>query len=270
MKTICLLNQKGGCSKTSTCFHLSGTFSRMGLRVLLIDNDPQASLTQGFFGPSATEGLDPSMTVAALYDPEGAPPIQAATRPTGVAGVDIVPGSIALTIHNRPDAGDWGDGPESLRSALAPVSEDYDLALIDCSPNLLLGSWAALVASDAVVVPLQAEDFGSQGLTPVRRAVAAVQAGANPSLRIAGYLLVMFDRRLSVHATYEEILRDAYREGVFATVVPRAKDYVEAVAHRTPVGLHRPRSAAARVMGELAVELLARVGDAAGVGRGAA
>lgn len=262
-RTITLLNQKGGVGKTSTCFHLSATLARAGRRVLLVDNDPQASLTQGFFGPDGMRSIPPRATVAAAYEPDADPAPETLIRPTGVPGVSIVPGSVALTDWNLPPRLDWGGAQFGLRAFLRDVAESFDIALIDCPPNLHLCSCAALIASDRIVVPLQAEDFGSQGLAPVLECVETVQAGANPGLALAGFLLTMFDKRLAVHLTYEAILRESYGTRVFAGNVPRAKDFVEAVACRRPIALHKPRSAAARAVEAVAVEFLDRVGAVA-------
>jgi chromosome partitioning protein len=258
--TITFLNQKGGVGKTSSCFHLSAALAKLGWRVLLIDNDPQASLTQGFFGPDATRALPPDQTIAAVYEPTAAPLPEALIRPTGLAGVALIAGSESATTFNKlPDAA-WPERQGGLRSLLADLADDYDLVLIDCPPNLHLCSWAALVASHWIVIPVQAEDFGSQGLGPVLRAIQAVQRGDNPRLAVAGFLLTMFDRRLAVHLTYEAMLRQLYGDRVFTAAIPRAKDFVEAVAARTPVGAYKPRTAAAKAMGDVASELLIRVG----------
>ena len=102
MAVICLLNQKGGVGKTSTCHHLAGTIAHEGKRCLLIDNDPQASLTQGFWGPLATRQLDPSQTIAAVLG--GEEPFPAAViKSTGIDGIDILPGSKRATSFNVPD-----------------------------------------------------------------------------------------------------------------------------------------------------------------------
>ena len=258
--TVTLLNQKGGVGKTSSCFHLSVALAKTGRRVLLIDNDPQASLTQGFFGPDATRAIPPDRTIAAVYEPGSAPLPEALIRPTGVAGVAMIAGSeIATTFNKLPDAA-WPERQAGIRTLLADLADDYDLVLIDCPPNLHLCSWAALVASNWIVIPVQAEDFGSQGLGPVLRAIQAVKLGDNPRLAVAGFLLTMFDRRLAVHLTYEAMLRQLYEGRVFTAAVPRAKDFVEAVAARKPVGAYKPRSAAAKAMVDVAGELLARVG----------
>ena len=95
-----MLNQKGGVGKTSTCHHLAGTLALMGRRTLLVDNDPQSSLTQGLWGPSAAMGLDPAETIAAVYAGESFP--DQIIKPSGVSGVDLVPGSTRSDRHNVP------------------------------------------------------------------------------------------------------------------------------------------------------------------------
>ena len=145
-----------------------------------------------------------------------------------------------------------------MRDFLAEARDGYDLVLIDCPPNLHLCSWAALVAADAVVVPLQAEDYGAQGIASVQEAVAAVRSHANPSLHLLGYLITMFDKRLGIHTMYEATLRQLYGADVFTNAFPLAKDYKEAVAARLPISHYKPKSAAAKATAAVAVELLER------------
>src|SRR3954469_16928520 len=203
MQTVAMLNKKGGVGKTSTCHHLSGALARKGRRILLVDADPQASLTQGLLGPEATRALPPQETIAALLDEAGGPPIGDLVRPTEVEGVSILAGSEAMEDLNvtRP----WSTGALqfALRDALAEVEGRFDLAILDCPPNVQLCSWAALVASDGVVVPLQAEDYGAQGIVGLQRAIRRIQAGPNPDLVLVGYLITMFTKTLSVHMSYE-------------------------------------------------------------------
>lgn len=258
-KIVCLLNQKGGVGKTSSCYHLAGTLAKLGLRVVLVDNDPQASLTQGFFGPETMQALDPAVTVAAAYDPDEEPIASALVVPTGFEGVSIVPGSPALTSYNMMAPETWGRSVGGLRDFLADLGDGPDLVLIDNPPNLHLCSVAALAASDALVVPLQAEDFGSQGLGPVRAAVASVREALNPGLSLAGYLITMYDRRLGIHLAYEAKLREMFGGDVFASAFPLAKDYKEAVAARQPISHYKPRSAGAKAARVVAEELLERI-----------
>jgi chromosome partitioning protein len=256
---VALLNQKGGVGKTSTCHHLAGTLARRGLRVLLLDNDPQASLTQGFFGPDHTASLPPSKTVAALYDDDVTPMPESLIRTVLIGGISLVPGSTHLTPFNMIPPDRWAPLERGMSGFLEGVRDDYDLTLIDNPPNLHLCSWASLIASDGLIVPLQPEDYGSQGLAPVRAAVASVQAGPNPDLRLLGFLVTMFDQRLAVHQGYDAILRESYGSAVFSTRVPRASAFVEAVASRQPISHYKPKSAAAKTMEAVADELLARL-----------
>src|SRR5690242_10906836 len=153
---------------------------------------------------------------------------------------------------------DW-DAQTCLRTFLADVARGYDLVLIDCPPNLHLCSWAALVASDYLVVPLQPEDYGAQGIAEVQAAMARVVAGPNPALELLGFVLTMVSPRRAIHQLYEERLRSAYGGDVFAARVPEAADFVEAVARRLPIARHKPKGASAKAMKALADELEARV-----------
>jgi chromosome partitioning protein len=257
---VSFLNQKGGVGKTSTTYHLGGTLAKEGRRVLLVDADPQASLTQGFFGPDAMRALPRHATVAGLFGDGLVPSLAELARPTGFPGLEIVPGSGHLTRHNVPEP--WLVEPDQQRALcdLAAESRDaFDLVLIDCAPNLHLCSWAALVASDHLVVPLQAEDFGSQGVAAILDCVEAVQGGPNPGLRLAGYLLTMFNPRLGIHKAYEAMLRDLYGPAVFATTIPIGTDFKEAIAQRKPIAQYKPKGASAKAIKALADELTARV-----------
>lgn len=262
MPIVTMLNQKGGVGKTSCCHHLAGTLALAGRRVLLVDNDPQASLTQGFWGPVATAELDPAGTVAALYAGDAPFPEQL-IRPTGIPGVELVPGSRLATDYNlpRPEAAP-PDQQGALRSFLAEVEGRYELVLIDCPPNLHLCSWAALVASSHLIVPLQAEDYGAQGLGPVQESLALVAAGPNPGLALLGFLITMFNARLAIHKLYDGLLREQYGAAVFRTAIPYAADFKEAIAQRKPIAQYKPRGASAKAMKALADELLERLADA--------
>ena len=256
--TIAFLNKKGGVGKTSTCHHLAGTLARQGRRVLLLDADPQASLTQGFWGPEAMRAIPGESSVAALFDSETEPIPAALIRPSGLESIDLIPRSEALTPYNHPDTVRWVRHQGGIRDFLAEARDGYDLALIDCPPNLHLCSWTALVAADAVVVPLQAEDYGAQDIVSVQEAVAAVRLHANPSLHLLGYLITMFDKRLGIHTMYEGTLRQLYSDEVFTHPFPLAKDFKEAVAARLPISHYKPKSAAAKAAASVAAELLER------------
>lgn len=258
MPIVTALNQKGGVGKTSTCFHLAGTLAQLGRRVLLVDADPQSSLTQGFLGPHRARSLDPSETVAGVLTGDAI--LTRAIRTTGLAGVDLIAGSRAATSANVPDPhlADW-PAQVALRDFLADAQAGYDLILIDCPPNLHLCSWAALVAADSLIVPVMPEDFGAQGLADVQESVARVAAGPNPRLALAGYLITMISVRRTVHQIYEERLRATYGDHVFTTRIPESVDFVEAIARREPVAQYKPRGAAAKAIKTLVDELDSRL-----------
>jgi chromosome partitioning protein len=255
---ISLINRKGGVGKTSCTFHIAGALAREGRRVLLLDNDPQANLSAGFWGPGNVPAIEPREGIAALFDVENPPIPEVLIRPTPFRNIAIVPGSGHLDRYNQFRQEEWGGALFGIRDFLAECRSSYDVILIDCAPTLLLPSWAALVAADGVVVPLQCEDFGAQGLAPILDAVEAVRSGPNPSLQLLGFLISMFDRRLGIHLAYEAQLRGLYGAEVFAASVPLAKDYKEAVASRMPVGEYKPKSAAAKAARAVAEELLER------------
>jgi chromosome partitioning protein len=258
MPVITALNQKGGVGKTSTCYHLAGTLAQAGRRVLLVDNDPQASLTQGFLGPQVTRRLDPAETIAAVYQQEAVP--EQVLRATEFPNVELLAGSRLAASFNVPDPhrADW-PLQTALRDFLADVRGRYDMVLIDCPPNLHLASWASLVASDALIVPLQPEDFGAQGIADVQDSLDRVLAGPNPDLKLLGFLITMTNTRLAVHKGFEQLLRSHYGAAVFTTTIPNSADFKESIVQRKPVAFYKPRGAAAKVMKALAEEVAARL-----------
>jgi chromosome partitioning protein len=255
---VAFLNRKGGVGKTSTVHHLAGTLARRGLRILVVDADPQASLTQGLLGPDVAEALDPRETIAALFDESGLVTPRGLVRQTAFPGVALLAGSEAAERFNDPNPWESGMRQFILRDALAEAGEGFDFVLLDCPPHIQLWAWSALVAAQGVVVPLQAEDYGAQGLKSIRRTIAHVQAEANPGLALIGYLVTMYNKALSVHVTYESYLRELHGDDAFRAVVPLAKDFKEAVTLRKPVVDHKPRSAAAKAIATLADEFLER------------
>lgn len=207
--TICLINQKGGCGKSSTAFHLGGYFAASGLNTLLIDADPQGSLSQGFFGSSVVENLTSAETLAALFDddlycstPERLP------IPTSFDRVSVVRANQSLAPHNVPEPEKYGLKQFVLREFVATLS-GFDVILIDCPPNLYQCSWNAMLAADSVVIPVPPEDFGTQGLRVVHQAIENARP-LNPGLKLLGHLVTRLDTRLLVHQSYESKLRSLY------------------------------------------------------------
>jgi chromosome partitioning protein len=256
--TICLINQKGGCGKSSTAFHLGGYFASTGLNTLLVDADPQGSLSQGFFGSSQIENLETHETLAALFDenrflsnPELLP------IATGFERISVVRSNQTLAPFNVPTPEQAGLKQFAIQEFLSSVN-GYEVVLIDCPPNLYQCSWNALLAADFVVIPIPPEDFGTQGLRVVHQAIENARA-LNPSLQLLGHLVTRRDSRLLVHRTYEEMLRKLYGDTVLTTVIPESSALKVSLACRVPVTHYSPKSEATKITAALGRELLDRI-----------
>lgn len=255
---ICLINQKGGCGKSSTCFHLAGAFADQGRRVLLVDADPQGSLSQGFFGSGLVERLELPETLAALFHENAFMPLNALCVSTHFENIFLVRSNQHLAIHNVPCPDRTGLRQFALQTWLGK-QEGFDVVLVDCPPNLYQCTWNALLASDFVLIPVPPEDFGTQGLRPVHQAIEHAQV-LNPHLALLGHLVTRYDKRLVLHRTYERKLRDIYGTTVLDTVIPEAAAFKVSLACRLPVGLYAPPSKAALATNRLADEIIERIG----------
>ena len=195
---ISVINQKGGCAKSSTCFHTAGYFAKNGYRVLLVDADPQGSLSQAFYGSATVEALTAKQTLAAVFDDSiFVSSLDALSLSTHVDGIDIVPANRHLARFNVPQPSEHGMQQFCLSSFLE-LAQGYDIVIIDCPPNLYQCSWNALLASDFVAIPVMADDFGVQGLRAVQEAIMLAQQ-LKPSLALLGQFLTKFDRRVGIH-----------------------------------------------------------------------
>lgn len=253
-----MINQKGGCGKSSTCFHLSGYFAKAGYKVLLVDADPQGSLSQGFFGSAFVEGLECGETLSAVFDEDSfLNSLDELIVGTSFPNIDIVRTNHSLSKFNVPE-------PESSglkQFAMQSVFDDhdgYDIVLIDCPPNLYQCSWNAMLASDYVVIPVPPEDYGTQGLRVVHQAVSRAQQ-LNPRLRLLGQVIARYDRRLVVHRAFEKKLRQVYGSEMFRTAIPEAAAFKVALACRKPVPLYSNWCKATKQTSLLGQELMHRI-----------
>jgi len=255
---VCIINQKGGSGKSSTCFHLAGAFAESGLRVLVIDADPQGSLSQGFLGSVAVEGLGTRDTLASLFAEDTFfDDHRRITRTTRFSGIKIAPANQLLARFNTPIPEETAMDQFTLRHFIEQQS-DADIVLIDCPPNLYRCSWCAMVAADYVLIPVPPEDFGTQGLRAVHSAIVNARK-LNPNLRRLGHVITRSDKRLLIHRSYEAHLREQYESLVMSTVIPEASAFKVATACRKPVEYHEPNSRAADLTRTLAREILDQV-----------
>lgn len=256
--TASFTNRKGGVGKSSCVAHLGGVIAQAGKKVLIIDNDPQGSISQLFLGAAQALTLPRENTLSALFDETLDPDPGKIVRPTAFENLFIAPCTGDLNRYDHPGPFANGQLQYALRQFVQEVQACYDVVLIDNRPTLNFLAWCALLAADGVVLPVQPEDFGSQGLVHVLQQVRRAQAGFNPRLRVFGYLLTMVRPRLGVHSAYEQELRSGYGDQVFTSYFPDLKDYKEAVTLRAPISYSKPRSRAAATAHAVALELVRR------------
>lgn len=258
-KVFCVMNQKGGVGKTSCCFHLAGGYAALGHRVLAIDVDPQGSLSQGFLGSSTVERLAVSETVAALFEESwGFADWEKLIHRTPFERIDLCPANQTLADFNDPRPEELGLGQYSLREFICE-QDAYDIILVDCPPNLARCSWAAMIAAEWIIIPVNPEDFGTQGLRAVHQAIEQAQT-LNPRLNRLGHLITRCDTRLGVHKAYEAKLREHYGD-VLSHRMLELSAFKIAVAARKPASQNDCRSRAASLTETLCHEILDRSND---------
>ena len=235
-KIISVINQKGGVGKTTTVINLAAGLSMKGKKVLVIDLDPQGNATTGL-GLSNTIKSD--NTIYSVLN--GNKQISEVIQSTDFLNLNLVSSNVDLSGIEVETAGD-NRRAFKLKDELAPILNDsgasYDYILIDCPPSLSLLTIMALVASDALVVPLQTEFFALEGLTQLMKTIERIKSNLNPSLEIRGILLTMFDKRNKLSGQVEIEARNYFKEKVYSTAVPRNVRLSEAPSHGIPVLLY--------------------------------
>ena len=235
-KIISVINQKGGVGKTTTVINLAAGLSMKGKKVLVIDLDPQGNATTGL-GLSNTTTSD--MTIYNVLN--GNKNIYEVVQKTDFANLNLISSNVDLSGLEVETAGDSRRAfklKDELGSILNDSSASYDYILIDCPPSLSLLTIMALVASGALVVPLQTEFFALEGLTQLMKTIERIRSNLNPSLVIRGILLTMYDKRNKLSGQVEVEARNYFKEKVYSTVVPRNVRLSEAPSHGIPVLLY--------------------------------
>jgi chromosome partitioning protein len=245
-----LAMQKGGVGKTTTTLSLGALLAERGRRVLLIDLDPQANLTQGLnIDPS---GLEYSIYEVLLNPERGA---AFAVMPTE-AGVDLIPSSLDLAGAELELAGKVGR-ELLLRKALRETRGQYDYVLIDPPPSLGIFSLNALAACDHVLVPMQLHAYALKAMPQLEQTVDLVRE-IHPTLAIGGIICTLADRRTNLSGQVEQQVRERYGDLVFTTVIPMNVKLAEAPTAGAPISRYAPGSTGALAYAALAAELEAR------------
>lgn len=242
--------------KTHLCWLLASVCQERGKRCLIVDLDQQANITQSLLPEHGRpDGVE--LVFDRNADVEPAELIHRTPYPC----VDIIPATGHFASYDLAQPEQWE--ANRLHTALADVLDaiapDYDYVLLDCPPRISLASYAALCASDYVVIPLEAADWGARGTATVRAAIERVQEHDNPQLQLLGYVVSKFKQRRAFQLAYLRQIRQAFGQKAFDTVIPDLAQFERSVDNAIPITLHSPSSHASRIARRLFDELEARI-----------
>jgi chromosome partitioning protein len=248
-RVFAIANQKGGVGKTTTAINLAASLAANDLRVLVIDSDPQGNATTGL--GVAKDSNRPSIYDVLLGDAV----IKDAIISTEFDGLHLISADKNLIGANLELVG-TENREFRLRERIVSIREDYDFILIDCPPALDLLTLNALLAADAVLVPIQCEFFALEGISELMDTIDRIRESFQHPLQIAGILLTMFDDRTNLTRQVAADLKEFFQDQVFHTIIPRSVRLAEAPSFGKPILAYDPRSRGAESYIKLAKEIL--------------
>ena len=248
-KVMAVANQKGGVGKTTTSINLSASLAYMGKKTLLIDNDPQGNATSGL-------GVDMWTVEKSVYDTLiNDIEIMETILPTMMDNLFICPSNIQLA-GAEIELVSQMMRENRLKNAIEPIKKDYDYIIIDCPPSLGLLTLNSLTAADTILVPIQCEYYALEGLKQLMKTVALVQKHLNPTLKVEGVVMTMYDSRTNLSFQVVESVREHFSDRVYRTIIPRNVRLSEAPSHGVPIILYDKDSKGAISYLDLAEEVI--------------
>jgi chromosome partitioning protein len=247
---LAVANQKGGVGKTTTAVNV-GAYLALGVRVLLVDLDPQANATSSL-------GLDPNGVELSTYDVLiGSAALGEAIVSSGRVQLDLAPASRALA-GAQVELVEMDDRERRLRAALVDVAPRYDVVVVDTPPSLGILTLNALVAADLLLAPVQCEYLALEGVAQLMETIELVRATLNPRLELLGMLMTMFDPRTRLSPQVVDEVRRHFPDQTFQTVIPRSVRLSEAPSYGKSVLEYEPTSRGANAYADLAQEVIQR------------